>query len=99
MFRRAGGYTATSRAGTLVGAARLQPRPLQGSVFALRQLTYDQWRAIRAVFDTGIHAMKWTRATGHRLFRCERAKTEADIINESTAIFPSGQALAYKIAS
>jgi uncharacterized protein (DUF885 family) len=62
------------------------------------QLTYDQWRAIRLVVDTGLHAMGWTRQQAIDYFTANAAKTEADIVNEiDRYISDPGQALAYKI--
>jgi uncharacterized protein (DUF885 family) len=62
------------------------------------QLTYDMWRAVRLVVDTGIHAKHWTRQQAIDYFKANAAKTEADIINEvDRYISWPGQALAYKI--
>jgi uncharacterized protein (DUF885 family) len=62
------------------------------------QLTYDQWRAVRLVVDTGIHQMGWTRQQAIDYFMANAAKTEADIINEiDRYIAWPGQALGYKI--
>lgn len=62
------------------------------------QLTYEIWRAIRLVVDTGIHAKKWTRQEAINYFMNHAGKTEHDIINEiDRYIAWPGQALAYKI--
>jgi uncharacterized protein (DUF885 family) len=62
------------------------------------QLTYDMWRAVRLVVDTGIHAKQWTRQQAIDYFKANAAKTEADIVNEvDRYIAWPGQALAYKI--
>lgn len=62
------------------------------------QLTYDMWRAVRLVVDTGIHSMHWTRQQAIDYFKDNAAKTEPDIINEiDRYIGNPGQALAYKI--
>ena len=62
------------------------------------QLTYEMWRAVRLVIDTGIHARLWTRQQAIDYFKGNAAKTEADIVNEvDRYIGDPGQALAYKI--
>jgi len=61
-------------------------------------LTYDMWRAVRLVVDTGIHYRGWTRQQAIDFFKDNAAKTEHDIVNEvDRYIVMPGQALAYKI--
>jgi uncharacterized protein (DUF885 family) len=62
------------------------------------QLTYDMWRAVRLVVDTGMHAKHWTRQQAIDYFKANAAKTELDIVNEvDRYIAWPGQALAYKV--
>jgi prolyl oligopeptidase len=62
------------------------------------QLTYDMWRAVRLVVDTGMHYKGWSRDDAVNLFLNNTAKTEQDINNEvDRYIAWPGQALAYKI--
>ena len=62
------------------------------------QLTYEMWRAVRLVVDTGIHAMEWDRAQAIKYFMDNAAKTENDVTNEiDRYISYPGQALAYKV--
>ena len=62
------------------------------------QLTYEMWRAVRLVVDTGLHSQKWTRQQAIDYFKQNAAKAEHDIVNEiDRYISWPGQALAYKI--
>ena len=62
------------------------------------QLTYEMWRAVRLVIDTGMHAKGWSRQQAIDYFKANAAKTEQDIVNEvDRYINGPGQALAYKI--
>ena len=62
------------------------------------QLTFDMWRSIRLVVDTGIHAMGWTREQAIQFFRENTGKSDVDIAVEvDRYIVWPGQALAYKM--
>jgi prolyl oligopeptidase len=62
------------------------------------QLTYEMWRAVRLVVDTGLHDKQWTRQQAIDFFKQNTAKTDLDIVNEvDRYIAWPGQALAYKI--
>jgi uncharacterized protein (DUF885 family) len=62
------------------------------------QLTYEMWRAVRLVVDTGLHSMGWTRDQAIDFFRANAAKTDQDIIVEvDRYIVWPGQALGYKM--
>jgi uncharacterized protein (DUF885 family) len=62
------------------------------------QLTYEMWRAIRLVLDTGIHSQGWTRERAIEYFVANSAKTRHDIeVEVDRYIVNPGQALAYKI--
>jgi uncharacterized protein (DUF885 family) len=61
-------------------------------------LTYQMWRAVRLVVDTGIHARGWTRQRAVDYFLDNAAKTPLDVENEiDRYVTRPGQALAYKI--
>jgi uncharacterized protein (DUF885 family) len=62
------------------------------------QLTYEVWRAIRLVVDTGIHALGWSRQQAIDYFIANAGKAEHDIVVEvDRYIVWPGQALAYKV--
>jgi uncharacterized protein (DUF885 family) len=62
------------------------------------QLTYEMWRAVRLVVDTGMHSMGWSRQQAIDYFMANASKNEHDITVEvDRYIVWPGQALAYKI--
>lgn len=62
------------------------------------QLTYEMWRAIRLVVDTGIHAFDWTKQEAIAFFMENSPRTKYDIeIEVNRYISWPGQALGYKI--
>lgn len=62
------------------------------------QLTYEMWRAVRLVVDTGMHALGWSRDQAIDFFTDNAGKAGHDIVVEVDRylVWP-GQALAYKI--
>jgi uncharacterized protein (DUF885 family) len=62
------------------------------------QLTYEIWRAIRLVVDTGMHYLGWSRQQAIDFFKANAGRSEHDIVVEiDRYIVWPGQALAYKI--
>lgn len=62
------------------------------------QLTYEIWRAMRLVVDTGLHAKGWSRDQVIQYMKDNSPISEQQIINETDRyIADPGQALAYKI--
>ncbi|MBB3059816.1 DUF885 domain-containing protein [Microbulbifer rhizosphaerae] len=61
-------------------------------------LTYDMWRAVRLVVDTGMHQLGWSREEAIEFFMNNSAKPRHDITVEIDRylVWP-GQALAYKL--
>jgi prolyl oligopeptidase len=98
-FRRYSGFTAFTEGWGLYSESLGYDLGLYTDPYSrFGALTYDMWRAVRLVVDTGIHYKGWTRDQAIDFFKANAAKTEHDIVNEiDRYIGNPGQALAYKI--
>ena len=82
-FRKYGGYTAFSEGWGLYSESLGEDMGLYGDPYdKFGQLTYEMWRAVRLVVDTGIHYYKWDRQRAIDFFKDNAAKTDQDIVNE-----------------
>jgi uncharacterized protein (DUF885 family) len=62
------------------------------------RLTYEMWRAIRLVVDTGMHALGWSRQQAIDCFGEHAGRTDHEVLVEvDRYIVWPGQALAYKV--
>jgi prolyl oligopeptidase len=97
-FRRYGGYTAYTEGWALYAERLGGDLGLYRDPYArFGQLSYEMWRAIRLVLDTGIHEMGWSREQAIAYFRANSAKSDQEIAAEvDRYVVLPGQALAYK---
>ncbi len=98
-FRKHAGYTAFIEGWGLY-AESLGPEMgfYKDPYMKFGQLTYEIWRAVRLVVDTGMHSMGWSRQQAIEYFIANSSKNEHDVTVEvDRYIVWPGQALAYKI--
>ena len=98
-FRKYGGYTAFVEGwGLYAESLGEQLGFYQNPYPKFGQLSYEMWRAVRLVVDTGLHHKKWTRQQAIDFFEANTGLTEHNIIAEvDRYIVWPGQALAYKL--
>ncbi|MGZ3723152.1 MAG: DUF885 domain-containing protein, partial [Bdellovibrionales bacterium] len=98
-FRKQGGYTAFIEGWGLYAEGLGSDLGLYKSPYSqYGQLSYEMWRAIRLVVDTGMHSKGWSRQQAIDYFHASMPKAQTEIENEvDRYIADPAQALAYKV--
>ena len=97
-FRRYGEYTAFVEGSGLYARPWGKNMGLYGDPYSkFGQLSYEMWRAVRLVVDTGIHVKHWTREQAIKYFMENCATRELDITNEIDRYLQSGQDRRWRI--
>jgi uncharacterized protein (DUF885 family) len=98
-FRRNGGFTAFVEGWGLYAESLGPELGMYTDPYSkFGQLTYQMWRAVRLVVDTGMHAKGWTRQQAIDFFVANSSKPLHDIEVEIDRYLAwPGQALAYKV--
>jgi uncharacterized protein (DUF885 family) len=98
-FRKHLGFTAFVEGWGLYSESLGHDLGLYGDPYSrFGALTYDMWRAVRLVIDTGLHSMGWSRQQAIDYFAANSSKPLHDITVEvDRYISWPGQALAYKV--
>ena len=98
-FRRFGGYTAFVEGWGLYSESLGTELGFYTDDYdKFGQLTFEIWRAVRLVVDTGMHSLGWSREQAIQYFKDNSSKSEHDIVVEiDRYLVMPGQALAYKL--